>query len=126
MTGIYAETQLTKTWRLKPYNNWRENLPSLSQSLSTVAAMNGGNSRKRQAPSQNPSPAPPKHHATMEEEDFDEDVYLPDDLIDEDSQILRDLDERSAHLARLTKWARPHLSPSYKSQSQSIGTVLLT
>ncbi|KNA03069.1 hypothetical protein SOVF_212670 [Spinacia oleracea] len=82
--------------------------------------MNGGNSRKRQAPSQNPSPAPPKHHATMEEEDFDEDVYLPDDLIDEDSQILRDLDERSAHLARLTKWARPHLSPSYKSQSQSI------
>lgn len=82
--------------------------------------MNGGNSRKRQPPSQQPSPVPQKHHATTEEEEFDEDVYLPDDLIDEDSQILRDIDERSAKLARLSKWVRPHLSQSYKTQSQSI------
>ncbi|XP_021772557.1 DNA polymerase delta catalytic subunit-like [Chenopodium quinoa] len=82
--------------------------------------MNGGNSRKRQAPPQQPSPAPPKHLATTEEDDFDEDFYLQDDLIDEESQILRDIDERSAKLARLSKWARPELSQSYKSQSQSV------
>ncbi|XP_021734583.1 DNA polymerase delta catalytic subunit-like [Chenopodium quinoa] len=82
--------------------------------------MNGGNSRKRKAPPQQPSPEPPKHLATTEEDDFDEDFYLQDDLMDEDSQILRDIDERSAKLARLSKWARPELSQSYKSQSQSI------
>ena len=89
--------------------------------------MNGGNSRKRQAPTPHPSPAqPPKYHAsTIEDEEFDEDVFLEDHLIDEDAQILRDIDERQALASRLSKWARPPLSQSYISQSQSIGTILL-
>ncbi|XP_057550361.1 DNA polymerase delta catalytic subunit isoform X1 [Amaranthus tricolor] len=84
--------------------------------------MNGGNSRKRQAPTPHPSPAqPPKYHAsTIEDEEFDEDVFLEDHLIDEDAQILRDIDERQALASRLSKWARPPLSQSYISQSQSI------
>lgn len=95
---------------------------SLFVCVSIVAAMNGGNSKKRTAPQQQPSPAQQKHHAAMEEEEFDEDVYYSQDgLIDEDTQILRDIEERSAKKLRLSKWARPQLSESYKSQSQSIG-----
>ncbi|KAK4393747.1 DNA polymerase delta catalytic subunit [Sesamum angolense] len=76
-----------------------------------------GNPRKRQQP---PTPATPspqlKHQAVMEEEDFDEDVFLEETLLqyeEEDSQ-------RRALADRLAKWKRPALSPSLLSQSQNI------
>ncbi|KAL4590455.1 hypothetical protein LXL04_003385 [Taraxacum kok-saghyz] len=85
--------------------------------------MNKGNGRKRPA-QQPPVPAqPPKHHAAeapMEEEDMDEDVFIEENLIDEDELILRDMEDREALAARLEKWKRPALSTGYQSQSENI------
>ncbi|GMH07696.1 hypothetical protein Nepgr_009536 [Nepenthes gracilis] len=81
--------------------------------------MNNGVGKKRPA-AQQPSPVQEKHHATMEEEELDEDVFLDETLIDEESSILHDIEERRALARRLAKWARPPLSQSYSSQSQSI------
>ncbi|CAA0833903.1 DNA polymerase delta catalytic subunit [Striga hermonthica] len=78
-----------------------------------------GSTRKRAAPSPNPAATPSpqlKHHATMEEEDLDEDIFLEETLLqyeEEDAQ-------RHAFADRLIKWKRPALSPSYLSQSQNI------
>ncbi|KAF8011824.1 hypothetical protein BT93_I0077 [Corymbia citriodora subsp. variegata] len=93
--------------------------------------------RKRPPTSQHPSPAahPPKHQATavppqqvpkplLEEEFLDEDVYLDETLIpydyDEESLILRDIEERQSLASRLAKWVRPPLSNGYVSQSKNI------
>ncbi|KAL3630140.1 DNA polymerase delta catalytic subunit [Castilleja foliolosa] len=57
-----------------------------------------------------------KHHAAMEEEDLDEDIFLEEPLIqyeEEDAQ-------RRAVAERLAKLKRPELSPSYLSQSKNI------
>ncbi|XP_048335093.2 DNA polymerase delta catalytic subunit isoform X2 [Ziziphus jujuba] len=90
--------------------------------------MNKGSGRKRPPPStqQNASPAnpPPKHHAgaSLEDEFLDEDVFLDETLISEDQEslILRHLQDRQALASRLSKWVRPPLSDSYLSQSQSV------
>ncbi|XP_027357165.1 DNA polymerase delta catalytic subunit isoform X2 [Abrus precatorius] len=77
--------------------------------------------RKRPAP---PSQLPPAKQAlTTEEEDFvDEDVFLDETLVseDEESLILRDIEQRQALASRLSKWTRPSLSPEYLSQSRSV------
>ena len=57
---------------------------------------------------------------------MDEDVFLEDTLIDEDTQILRDFEERQALASRLAKWARPALSSAYLNQTQSIGNLLFS
>ncbi|GAV61568.1 DNA_pol_B domain-containing protein/DNA_pol_B_exo1 domain-containing protein/zf-C4pol domain-containing protein [Cephalotus follicularis] len=81
------------------------------------------NSRKR---AQATAPLPPsKHQAStpaVEEEFVDEDFFLDETLIqeDEESLILRDFEERQALASCLSKWARPPLSPSYVSLSQSV------
>ncbi|KAL2498566.1 DNA polymerase delta catalytic subunit [Abeliophyllum distichum] len=78
-----------------------------------------GKTRKRPAPP-TPAPATPspqqKQRTTMEEEDFDEDVFLEETLLqyeEEDSQ-------RRALSERLEKWKRPALSSSYLTHSQNI------
>ncbi|XP_052189553.1 DNA polymerase delta catalytic subunit [Diospyros lotus] len=90
-----------------------------------TAAMNNGNSKKRPPPP--PAHQPPqqqqqqKHHAAMDEEEMDEDVFLDETLLyEEESQVLRDIEERQALSSRLSKWKRPTLSLSYLSQSQNI------
>lgn len=83
--------------------------------------MNTGNSRKRSAAA-TPSPQQQqKHHAVMEEEDLDEDVFLEETLLqyEEDSQVLRELEESNAIKERLQKWKRPSLSQAYIAQTQS-------
>ncbi|XP_055807609.1 DNA polymerase delta catalytic subunit isoform X2 [Solanum dulcamara] len=87
--------------------------------------MNTGNSRKRSAAAATPKPSPQqqqKHHAAMEEEDLDEDVFLEETLLqyEEDSQVLRELEESNAINERLQKWKRPPLSQAYIAQTQSI------
>ncbi|GFY87499.1 hypothetical protein Acr_05g0011380 [Actinidia rufa] len=74
-------------------------------------------------PPKNHQPPPQqKHHATIaEEEDLDEDVFLDETLYDEESQVLRDMEEREALASRLSKWKRPAMSQPYLSQSQSVG-----
>ncbi|CAF2087817.1 hypothetical protein HID58_023002 [Brassica napus] len=87
----------------------------------------GGNSKKRPPPSTTLPPG--KHRATgtpspspvvgtLEDEFVDEDVFV--DEIDEESLILRDMEEREALSARSSTWARPPLSPAYLANSQSI------
>ncbi|KAL9233345.1 hypothetical protein vseg_008362 [Gypsophila vaccaria] len=76
--------------------------------------------RKRpQTPSTTAPPAQ-KHHAVTEDDDFDEDVFLEDTLIAEDTEILRDVEDRHALSKRLGKWARPRLSASYVDQAEDI------
>ncbi|KAF4377123.1 hypothetical protein F8388_017527 [Cannabis sativa] len=85
--------------------------------------MNKGGSRKRPPPPPQISPAnPPKQQATSQEEEFlDEDVFLDETLIeDEDSLILRDLEDRQALASRLSKWVRPSLSDDYVSGSRNV------
>ncbi|XP_058756521.1 DNA polymerase delta catalytic subunit-like [Vicia villosa] len=82
--------------------------------------MNKSNARKRPAP---PSQQPPTKQALAPEDEFvDEDVFLDETLIseDEESAILRDMEQRQALAARLSKWTRPPLSQDYVSQSCSI------
>ncbi|KAL0863005.1 hypothetical protein Bca101_042123 [Brassica carinata] len=87
----------------------------------------GGNSKKRPPPSTTLPPG--KHRATatptpsavagsLEDEFVDEDVFV--DEVDEESLILRDMEEREAVSARSSTWARPPLSPAYLANSQSI------
>lgn len=70
-------------------------------------------------PQQSPKPAP-------EDEFMDEDVYIEENLIQEDEEalILRDIEERQALTSRLSKWARPPLSHEYTSQSKNVGQWL--
>lgn len=58
----------------------------------------------------------------MEEEDLDEDVFLEETLLqyEEDSAVLRELEESHALNERLQKWKRPPLSQAYVSHTQSI------
>lgn len=57
---------------------------------------------------------------------MDEDVYLEENLIQEDEEalILRDIEERQALTSRISKWARPPLSHEYTSQSKNVGQWL--
>uniref|UniRef100_A0A5B7C8V6 DNA polymerase n=1 Tax=Davidia involucrata TaxID=16924 RepID=A0A5B7C8V6_DAVIN len=82
-----------------------------------------GNAMKRPLPpsGQQQQQQKQKHHAVMEEEEMDEDVFLDQTLLDEEeSLVLRDMDERQALATRLSKWKRPSLSQAYQSQSQDI------
>ncbi|TKY73810.1 DNA polymerase delta catalytic subunit [Spatholobus suberectus] len=83
--------------------------------------MSNNASRKRPAA---PSQPPPAKQAIMsqEEEFMDEDVFLDETLVseDEESLILRDIEERQALATRLSKWTRPPLSSDYVSQSRSV------
>ena len=85
--------------------------------------MNNGN-RKRPTPASKPSPEQaPKAQAFSQEEEFvDEDVFIDETLVseDEESLILRDIEQRQALASRLGKWTRPPLSADYLSQSRSI------
>ncbi|KAL8166299.1 hypothetical protein V2J09_007798 [Rumex salicifolius] len=97
----------------------------LSLSGLQSSAMNRGGTKKRSAATQQPSPLPAaKHQATMEEEEFDEDVFLDETLVDnehsEESLILRDIERQESLTSRLSKWTRPPLSQAYTSLSQSI------
>lgn len=93
----------------------------------------GANSKKRPPPSNTPpaakhratsNPTPSPATGTLEDEFMEEDVFLDETLLygeeDEESLILRDMEEREAVSSRLSAWARPSLSPAYLSNSQSI------
>lgn len=85
---------------------------------------NNGNSRKRPQPPPSLQQPQQKHHAAMEDEDVDEDVFLEETLLhqyEEDTQALRDAEERQALALQLQKWRRPPLSQPYLSESQNIG-----
>jgi len=60
---------------------------------------------------------------TQEEDFMDEDVFIDQTLVseDEESIILRDIEQRQALAARLSKWTRPPLSDDYVAQSCSVG-----
>ncbi|KAJ4897320.1 DNA polymerase delta catalytic subunit [Raphanus sativus] len=87
-----------------------------------------GNSKKRPPPSTTlpagkhratgATPSPSPIVGTLEDEFVDEDVFA--DEVDEESLILRDMEEREALSARSSTWARPPLSPAYLANSQSI------
>ncbi|CAH9062009.1 unnamed protein product [Cuscuta europaea] len=85
--------------------------------------MKAANARKRPPSAVTPSPQQQqkKQHAAVEE-DVDEDIFLEETLLqyDEDTQVLRELEEKHALAERLCKWKRPQLSQAYLSQSQSI------
>ncbi|CAL5323978.1 unnamed protein product [Camellia sinensis] len=98
---------------------------SLIYLQSTAMNDSNNNKKKRSQPSsdhrqQTPQQQPQKHRAAMEEEDMDEDVFLDETLYEEESQVLRDMEEQQALSSRLFKWKRPALSQPYQSQSQSI------
>ncbi|CAN8251712.1 unnamed protein product [Cochlearia groenlandica] len=92
----------------------------------------GGNNKKRPPPSHTPPAG--KHRATgnstpspaigtLEDEFVDEDVFMDEEALgedDEESLILRDMEEREAVSARSSTWVRPPLSPEYLSDSHSI------
>ncbi|XP_020234941.1 DNA polymerase delta catalytic subunit [Cajanus cajan] len=83
--------------------------------------MNKNGSRKRAPP---PSQRPPAKlpSMTQEEEFMDEDVFLDETLLsaDEESLILRDIEQRQALATRLSKWTRPPLDADYVAQSRSV------
>ncbi|KAL2657267.1 hypothetical protein AAZV13_04G171100 [Glycine max] len=84
--------------------------------------MSNNASRKRAPPP--PSQPPPAKQAlmTQEEEFMDEDVFINETLVseDEESLILRDIEQRQALANRLSKWTRPPLSAGYVAQSRSV------
>lgn len=86
--------------------------------------MSNNASKKRPTPATAPpSQPPPTRRAFSQEDEFvDEDVFLNETLFseDEESLILRDIEQRQALAARLSKWTRPPLSPDYISQSRSV------
>ncbi|XP_031279112.1 DNA polymerase delta catalytic subunit [Pistacia vera] len=90
--------------------------------------MNGNNNNRRKRPPSTPAPhqpPPSKQQAAtpnIEDEFLDEDVFLDETLLpeDEESLILRDIEQRQAFTSRLSKWARPPLSPAYVAQSHNI------
>ncbi|CAI9108744.1 OLC1v1008422C1 [Oldenlandia corymbosa var. corymbosa] len=81
--------------------------------------MNSGNSKKRPPPP-TPKPQPQKHHAAMESEDMDEDIFLEETMLQYEEEAFREAEERQAVASRLQKWKRPPLSQVYLSESQSI------
>ncbi|KAJ1401242.1 Ribonuclease H-like superfamily [Sesbania bispinosa] len=83
--------------------------------------MNNKANRKRQAPPP-PQPSPARQALSQDEEFVDEDVFLDETLVseDEESLILRDIEQRQALASRLSKWTRPPLSSEYLSQSRSV------
>lgn len=84
--------------------------------------MNNKASRKRAVPP--PQPPPAKQALMTQEEEFmDEDVFLDETLVseDEESLILRDIEQRHALASRLSKWTRPHLSAEYLNQTRGVG-----
>ncbi|XP_020227444.1 DNA polymerase delta catalytic subunit isoform X2 [Cajanus cajan] len=83
--------------------------------------MKKNGSRKRAPPPSQPPPA--KHPSMTQEEEFmDEDVFLDETLLsaDEESLILRDIEQRQALATRLSKWTRPPLDADYVVQSRSV------
>ncbi|KAL5192349.1 DNA polymerase delta catalytic subunit [Glycine soja] len=84
--------------------------------------MSNNASQKRAPPP--PSQPPPAKQAlmTQEEEFMDEDVFINETLVseDEESLILRDIEQRQALANRLSKWTRPPLSAGYVAQSRSV------
>ncbi|KAL2347216.1 hypothetical protein Fmac_001216 [Flemingia macrophylla] len=83
--------------------------------------MSKNGSRKRAAPPSQPPPAK-QPSMTQEEEFMDEDVFLDETLLstDEESLILRDIEQRQSLATRLSKWTRPPLHADYVSQSRSV------
>ncbi|KAH9717339.1 DNA polymerase delta catalytic subunit [Citrus sinensis] len=91
--------------------------------------MNRSNGSARKRPPPTPKESwPNKQQATtpttpvIDDEFLDEDVFLDETLLpeDEESLILRDIEQRQDFASRLAKWARPPLSSAYVSQRQSI------
>ncbi|KAH9668766.1 DNA polymerase delta catalytic subunit [Citrus sinensis] len=91
--------------------------------------MNRSNGSARKRPPPTPKESwPNKQQATtpttpvIDDEFLDEDVFLDETLLpeDEESLILRDIEQRQDFASRLAKWARPPLSSGYVSQCQSI------
>ncbi|KAG5067189.1 hypothetical protein JHK86_010920 [Glycine max] len=108
-----------------PNKKWREliTLPLHTlRCLSLPIPMSNNASRKRAPP--HPSQPPPAKQAlmTQEEEFMDEDVFINETLVseDEESLILRDIEQRQALANRLSKWTRPPLSAGYVAQSRSV------
>lgn len=135
------------TWRNPPIKcpeNWREPFSSFApippisfvgQSVSPGQQMNrnNGSARKRQPPPTTPTPKesrPNKQQATtpttpvIDDEFLDEDVFLDEVPEDEESLILRDIEQRQGFASRLSKWVRPPLSSAYVPQSQGISESL--
>ncbi|KAK7334608.1 hypothetical protein VNO80_26368 [Phaseolus coccineus] len=83
--------------------------------------MSNNASRKRAAAPLQPPPAK-QALMTQEEEFMDEDVFIEQTLVSEheESMILRDIEQRQALAARLSKWTRPPLSADYVAQSRSV------
>ncbi|KAI4369278.1 hypothetical protein MLD38_017738 [Melastoma candidum] len=88
-------------------------------------------SRKRPPPAKSPAfpskhPTPPPPSAPHGDDFLDEDVYLEETLIeaeeDEESLILRDLEEQQPgdDASRLSKWARPPVTEGYASRKENI------
>ncbi|GAY66238.1 hypothetical protein CUMW_247140 [Citrus unshiu] len=91
--------------------------------------MNRSNGSARKRPPPTPKESwPNKQQATtpttpvIDDEFLDEDVFLDETLLpeDEESLILRDIEQRQDFASRLAKWARPPLLSGYVSQCQSI------
>ncbi|MCL7039062.1 hypothetical protein MKW94_030269 [Papaver nudicaule] len=83
------------------------------------------NNNKRRADLPPPSAQPKRQPQPTqdEEEDKDEDLFLEDLLLQAEEEALTHKDEeerRQVIAARLAKWKRPNLSPSYISQSENI------
>ncbi|KAH9668769.1 DNA polymerase delta catalytic subunit [Citrus sinensis] len=99
------------------------------QTVSPSQQMNRSNGSARKRPPPTPKESwPNKQQATtpttpvIDDEFLDEDVFLDETLLpeDEESLILRDIEQRQDFASRLAKWARPPLSSGYVSQCQSI------
>lgn len=108
-----------------PNKKWREliTLPLHTlRCLSLPIPMSNNASRKRAPPP--PSQPPPAKQAlmTQEEEFMDEDVFINETLVseDEESLILRDIEQRQALANRLSKWTRPPLSADYVAGTRSV------
>lgn len=103
------------------------------QTVSPSQEMNRSNGSARKRPPPTPKESwPNKQQATtpttpvIDDEFLDEDVFLDETLLpeDEESLILRDIEQRQDFASRLAKWARPPLSSGYVSQCQSISESL--
>lgn len=117
------------------YTKSLQKTKTLSTSVLTEPSMNGNNNNRRKRPPSTPAPHQPPSSkqqtvtpatSNVDEEFVDEDVFLDETLLpeDEESLILRDIKQRQAFASRLSKWARPPLSPFYVSQSQNISESL--
>ncbi|MCL7051574.1 hypothetical protein MKW94_017829 [Papaver nudicaule] len=85
--------------------------------------MNNNNKRRADLPPPSAQPKRQPQPTQDEEEDKDEDLFLEDLLLQAEEEALTHKDEeerRQVIAARLAKWKRPNLSPSYISQSENI------